>query len=459
MRRFHIVCVTRDLAKTLVIETAAGWLLPWLDDNPTLELPEQVQTILRPLVASIDIVHEAPLPDTVTADQIVQGYCLVVTSHQSSSSSSSSPANSKLVANSELSVRPALLRFQHQAWLLAMERLHAPIADFDSVTQVEAALEWVARRVAECSRGRVQSIIRHRCSRHEYVARLDTTSGTMYFKGGVERVADEGVLTALLHALDATIVPETLAIDVGSGRWIYRELPGSLMAGSSPTMSTVLDVVSVLTGLQKRAVTAPAVRDQLRARCLTAVDLFEAADRTIQSVFARGVSGDQNVDDAASVIESWRSEKDEMFERCLGVDRIGIPRSLAFSDFWSRNILQTPGGGIGFIDLERCYWSYPFLPLWRLGRDVEDALETGGVARARIESAFVTAWSDVVAPSDMTTALAELPLLGRLFALLIASREIDLRERDLGSPLPPQRRAPVLLRQVRRLLDGLVNHA
>jgi hypothetical protein len=453
MRRFHIVCVTRDLEKTLVIDTAAGWLLPWLDDNPILELPEQVGTMLRPFLASFDIVHEAPLPDTATPDRIAQGYCVVVTSDQPSS------AHGRLVANAELSRRPAILHFQQQAWWLALERLRAPVANFDSSAQVDAALEWAECQAAGCLRGRVLSMIRHRCSRHEYVLRIETTHGTMYFKGGVERVADEGVLTQLLHALDATVVPETLAIDVGAGRWIYRELAGALMAGSSLTMSTVLDVVSVLAGLQKRALASPPVRDHLRSQSLTAVDLFEQTDRTIESVCERSVIGGRNIDDTVSVVKSWRSERGEMFERCVSVDRLGIPQTLAFSDFWSRNILTTPDGGIGFIDLERCYWSYPFFPLWRFSHEVEQALQAGGAARTQMESAFVTTWSDVVSPRDMTTALGELPLLGRLFGLLIASRELELRERDLGSPLPLERRARVLLRQVRRLLDGLVNHA
>jgi hypothetical protein len=455
MRRFHVIATTPDLASTLVIETAAGWLLPWLDDNPKVELPKQIERMLRPLVSTFDVVHEAPLPDVASAQDIVQGYCAVVADGPPLS------AHVTFVANSDLEVRPAVLMFQRQAWSLALERLRAPVADFDSATKVMDALAWIERQVTARAEGRVLSMTRHRCSRHEYVVRLESTVGTMYFKGGTERVADEGVLTALLHALDARVVPQTLALDVAAGRWIYRELPGKLLSESMLTMDAVTEIVRVLARLQKRAVASPSVCGHLAARRLTAVDLFEAADRTLRTTFGHdfdSANGAHDVHEIARVAASWRSSRDALLERCITIDRLNIPCSLVLSDFWSRNILQTQEG-VGFIDLERCYWSYPFLPLWRFTSEVERTLKTGGVARAQVESAFVAAWSDVVSPDDMRTALAELPLLGRLFNLQLISRELDLRERDLGTPLSFRHRAVALSRQVHRVLDSLGDSA
>jgi Phosphotransferase enzyme family len=449
MRRFHIIAVTPDLARTLVIETAAGWLLPWFDDDPRVALPHQIESILRPLVSKADIVHEAPLPDVASAHGVVQGYCAIATVAPALS------ADATFLENSDLQVRPAVLGFQRKAWLWALHRLRAPTSDFDCWSQVTEALAWVERHVATRVGTRVVSMMRHRCSRNEYVVRLETMGGRMYFKGGSERVADEGGLTVLLHALDPTVVPETVALDVMAGRWIYRELPGTLLSESTLTMSTVTGVVSALARLQKLTVGATSVRDHLASRSVNAVDLFLAADGIVQSTFGKCVNGQQKADERARLIDAWLSSRDALVERCLTVDRLKMPRCLVPSDFWPRNILTTPYG-VGFIDLERCYWGYPFLPLWRYLHEVERALQPAERAGGQIESAFVTAWADVVAPQDMTAAFAELPLLGRLFDLLLASRELDSRERDLGSLLSKAFRADLLSRHVRRLLGDLL---
>jgi hypothetical protein len=451
-RRFHLIVATPDLGKTLVIDTAAGWLLPWLDDDPRTELPKQIDTILRPLISDWDIVHEAPLPDSASVPDVVQGYCVAAADGPVQST------HVRFVANSDLEARPSVLALQRQAWVLGCERLRAPVADFDSHAQVSAAMAWVDHQVATRSHGRVLSIARHRCSRHEYVARIESTSGKMYFKGGVERVADEGVLTHLLHGIDGRVVPETLALDVNSGRWIYRELPGILLSESKLTLGVAVEVVSVLAKLQLRAMDAPAVRNHLADRSLTATDLFEIVDRIVGSVFAHELDVFQKPDELSGLFSDWGSTRDAMFQRCLAVDRLKLPQCLVFSDLWPQNILAT-ADGVGFIDLERCYWSCPVLPLWRYSCEVERTLQTGDRSRGRIEASFAAAWADVVSSKDMTSALAELPLLGRLFGLLLTSRELDLRERDLGAPLPMIHRASLLSRHMRRLLDGVVDHA
>ena len=435
MRRFHLIGVSPDLSRTLAIQTSAGWLLPWMDDNPRVGLPAQVHAILSPMVSTLYILHEAPLQDARSTNQILQGYCAVLASGTILSK------HVQFVANIDLLVMPSVLSLQREGWLLALQRLRAPVADFDCRARVAAALAWAECQVRSHTGADVLSMARHRCSRHEYVVRLETTKGRMYFKGGRERVADEGVLTHQVHGLHPSVVPETVALDLAAGRWIYRELPGSTLVGSTLTMSTALSVVPVLVELQKRAAQSSAVRQHLSTRCLSAVDLIELTDRIVRS---------------EQINEGWPSSLYTLVERCLAIDGLNLPSGLVLSDLWAHNILITPTG-VGFIDLERSYWTLPFLSLWRFIQDVEGALQTGGVARTRIEAAFVSAWADVVNPRDMTTALNELPLLGRLFDLLLASRELDLRERDLGSPLPTGARATVLSRHVRRLLESALD--
>jgi hypothetical protein len=456
MRCFHVVGVTEDLTHTLVIRTTAGWLLPWLNDNPQEELPLQTEAMLRRMVSTSVLVHEAPLPLGPTLDHVVHGYCCALVRGPLYGTDIAA------VAHTELSVTRAIIPLQRQAWEFALGRLRAPVADFDSGPRVAAALEWAERQIIGHARARVLSMTRHRCSRHEYVMCVDTTQGMMYFKGGLERVADEGVLTGLLSALDAQAVPATLAIDVTQGRWVYLELRGDLLIGPQLTVKSAALAAAALAALQKRTLAAPTVRDHLRARRLTAIDLFDAIDLIVHDVadchnaaVDQDTAGRPDVDleGLEGALDTWRANRGAILERCSAVDRLNLPLVFVPSDFWPRNVVVT-ADGIGFIDVERSYWSLPILSLWRFTHEVERILQTDGIARGRIESAFSTGWADIITLTDMTRALAELPLLGGLFSVLLLSRDLDQQERDLGSQMPAPHRAIVLLGQLRQALKG-----
>jgi hypothetical protein len=105
------------------------------------------------------------------------------------------------------------------------------------------------------------------------------------------------------------------------------------------------------------------------------------------------------------------------------------------SDFWSRNILVTRGG-IGFIDLEESYWSNPWLPLWRLLHEADQALTPAGRARPVAMEAYVSEWADTIAPETMRRAGAQLPILGRLFSVLLVQRDLRAVQRDADQALP-----------------------
>jgi hypothetical protein len=444
MRRYHIIAVTPDFTQTLVSPTSAGWLLPWLDDNPRLTLPTQIDLFLRSLTTACELVHEAPLP-VVAGDPVRQGYCLVLVS---------APIVSKhveLASNIELESRPALLSLQRHAWRLALERLRRPMADFDSLAQVNDALGWAVDQIGRRACACVTSTMRHRCSRYEYVVRFETTRKPMYFKGGVARVADEAVLTGLLQTPGRQDVPETLAMDVAKGRWIYRELEGTPLAGENLTAANAAAVIPALVGLQQRSMSTPHARTHLHARRMSARDLFDAAERLVETVIAASPLPGRDAENVTRLADQWRENRHSVLDRCCAVDQLKLPRTMVLSDFEPRNIIVS-SGHVGFIDLERCYWSYPCLSLWRFVHAV-DALQTGGVARMQIESAFVAGWSDVVAPDDMRRALAEMPLLGGLFELVLASSELDIRERELGSVLPISYRATALAPRLQRLLE------
>jgi hypothetical protein len=359
----------------------------------------------------------------------------------------------RAIPDADLLTTPAVIPLQRHAWQLATSRTRSPVAEFDSWPQVAAAFQWAEEQIHQRADARVLSSRRHRCQRYEYVVRFETTAGVKHFKAGVNRVADEGLLTGLLSALAPGSLPETLAIDAAQGRWIYHELGGELLIDPSLTIETAGEAVSALALLQKRAAIDPGVRRHLGSRRLTMTGLFALVDQIVE----RGVgldiqSSNPDVDESEALIDAWRRRRDALRRRCVDVDLLELPHSLVLSDFWPRNVLRTPCG-IGFIDVERSYWSLPFLPLWQFAHAVERMLRVGEPLQRRIESAFVDAWADVVPPSAMRRALTDLPLLGRLFGLLLTSRELDLQERELGAALSASYRADVLSKPLDRLLE------
>jgi hypothetical protein len=76
----------------------------------------------------------------------------------------------------------------------------------------------------------------------------------------------------------------------------------------------------------------------------------------------------------------------------------------------------------------------------------------GEGVRFVITRAFAAAWRDIIPPDRMNASIVQLPLLGALFGLLLASRDLDLDEQSLGSALSPDYRAQRLAPHVRQVL-------
>jgi hypothetical protein len=285
--------------------------------------------------------------------------------------------------------------------------------------------------------------------RYDYVVRLGTTVGNLYFKGGLERIADEASLTDALATLTSGQVPSTITTDYASGRWLYHELAGDLLIGSAFTEQMATAAVRALASLQKRALTGSAVEEHLSRRRMCALDLFARVNETIEES-AETPDGD------AERLDQWRRESARIAGTCARIDALGHPLTLVLSDFCGRNLLLTTGG-IGFIDLEQSYWSHPWLSLWHFLHDVEQSGVMRNGARHRIARAFVSEWADIVPAGTMIQALTHLPTLGRLFGILLATRELAIQERELGEKLPARYRIKRLAPYIDRLLGCPTN--
>jgi hypothetical protein len=414
----HLVAVTPDHGAVITIQTRAGWLLPSVERLRMEEALAPVELMLRELSTRAEVVHLAPLPRT-TEGPLSQGYALAVVTGQLRSN------RVEFTPREALESTPPLLRAQRTALETALRRLRQPEADFDTDVAMTAALDWAAEQIFERCGATVVSAARHRCMRYECVIRLDTTGGPMYLKGGRTRVEDEGVLTERLWRLAPSHLPRTVAIDRAAHRWVYQALAGEPLKGPLLTNENLTLAVTTLAALQRPAMHDRAVHDCLRARELRACDLLREVDACVR---AAGLDPG-----------TWSPVANHLARACAELDDLDPPMTLVLSDFWSGNILRTPRG-IGFIDLERSYWSYPILPLWRLIHDLTRRSRAPDGFRGAIEEAFTTAWSDLIPAAALRALVTHLPMLGTLFALLLASRELDLEEQALGEPLTPASR-------------------
>jgi hypothetical protein len=441
-RRFHIVAVTPDLQEALAVQTSAGWLLPCLDDNPHHELPSQVEVLLERFADSAEMIHEAPLAQAPAIADATDA-CILATLGRVAIGSS----RVRLRPIADLLSGRALLPLQYQALTASVARLTYPQAPFDSPRQVSAVRAWIDEQIASHTGSECLSITRHRCCRYEYVIACESVAGRMYFKGGRDRITDEAAITELLWRLDPQRFPQTVALDRANDRWLYRALPGELLIGARLTLDSAVDAVRTLASVQKRAMTLSVeahFTDHAKHRHMNGVELLDQVDRMVE-----------RIDPPTTLRERWTTAVDHIRLICETLDALHLPQTLVLSDFWSRNILQTPAG-FGFIDLEQSYWSYPFLSLWKFLREVEHHLHARGQARAQLQRAFVDEWQDVVPASTMTRAFEHLPLLERLFSLLVVSRELDLEERGLGGALPNHYRSQRLATHIERCLEEVV---
>jgi hypothetical protein len=440
MPRFHIVAVTADLDRALAVYTPAGAWLPFLDDVPRTKLPAVIDTMFAQVAARMDLVHWAPLPPDPSFAGDSQ-YCLVIIS---------APVlwgSAELVSTSALLSGETLSTVQRLALNIALSRLRSPVYPFDSAAQVADALAWAERAIADRTGSPLLSKVRRRCERYNYVVQFSTTAGTLYLKGGPDRIADEATLVNLLWTVRPRQLPETLAVDRVRQCWLYSALPGEPLIGPRLTTTTAAAAARALASLQKQAMTVQAVEEHLSDRRLNAIQLLRRVNRMVEGAF----TSTRSAHDAVILIDAWRHSIWTIQNRCTEVDALSLPQTLVISDFWTENVLVTPDG-FGFIDVGFSYWSYPFLPLWRFTRDVERQVRTGD-ATVAITRAFVDEWADVIPASIMIQALNSLGLLGRLFAILMASLSLDLHERGLGTELPAGYRAAYLAPRVRRVLS------
>jgi hypothetical protein len=441
----HVVAFLPDLDRVLAIPTAAGWLLPHIDGSWGPGFTRGVEgMVASSLDAKADVVHVAPLSFEASG-RGSHWYCLVVVSAPAVSSPIAAMPPSTLLAT------PPLLPTQAQALRLALKRLLTPDAPFDSPARVADALQWAEQQTRERTGAQVVTVARHRCSRYDYVVRLHTTAGIVYFKGGTGRVQDEGALTQLLHGLSPQLFPDTLAIDQSARRWIYRELAGESLHGSAFAMDRVLTAVSALASMQKAALTVPAVQAHLSDSAIDATQLFDRVNHAVQQAWHTASD-----DTAGRGFDRWCAERDDIRSTCEAIDGWGVPLTLTLSDFWTPNLIWNSSTGVvGFIDVERSYWAPPVLSLWRLVSEMEKRLGKDCQVRERIEETFIRAWADVIDPKTMRGLLATLPFLGQLFATLLIVRSLDSRVQALGAELPPGYRANELAPHISRFLRAV----
>jgi hypothetical protein len=443
MPRFHVVGISTELTHALVFRTSTGTFLPCLTTS-RVGLPSVVEAMFAQLVATTDIVHWAPLPsnhDLPGSDW----YCVALIAKPVPS------RGVELVPTERLLTDGALPRSQRQALSIALSRLKSPVHPFDSATQVAQALAWAERLITGQCGNHVLGRSRLRCERYNYVVEYSTTEGLMYLKGGSDRIADEAVLADRLWSLRPRQLPETVAIDRTRHCWLYRAVPGQPLTRELNAASAAA-AARALASLQKETLDAPSVESHLFDRHLNAVDLLQRVDEIVEDACASIPS----IPEDAYPITAWRRSIQTIRKRCDAVDALALPKALVISDFWTGNILVTPDG-FGFIDVGYSYWSYPFIPLWRLTRDVERRLRTGD-AYTVITRAFVDEWASAVPPERMLHALESFELLGRLFAVLMASLTSDLHQRGLGIELPAGYRAGYLASRVRRVLATIHVH-
>lgn len=448
MIRLHIVAVTPDLASVVVEQTAAGWRLPSVDHVSRAGVAAAIRTTLERISATAQVVHWAPIaPDMEGVggggdEPRALGYCLAVVS---------GPLQAREVTCASvdsLSSGTAAVPRQRDALRIALARARTPAESFDSGPQVTAALDWAANEIVTRLAARITAVTTHRCARNYYIVAFTTTHGTFFLKAGRGVVEDEARLCELFRTVAPDQVPDGLSVDRQGDRWLYHAIPGEPLVGPRLTPARVDAVVQALVRLQKQAMNVPGVREHLASRTVRACDVLAMAGQLVTEVFRSPSSRD------AELLDTWADAGGEMRQACARIDALGLPLTLALSDFWTENIIVTERG-FGFIDLENAYWSYPFLPLWRFGLDVERRLPAEHGIRALIDDTFTNAWADLIPPRDMRRALADFPVLGRLFDLLMAECDVNRYQRVLGADLPTGYRAARLRPRLTALIVAL----
>jgi hypothetical protein len=298
---------------------------------------------------------------------------------------------------------------------------------------------------------RITGVARYRHERRDLVARFETDTDAVFLKAGRERFADEAIITQYLHTVVPDLVPETIALDPLTCRWLYREIPGVMMSTEVFGLHTVIAAVRALVVLQQATLGSKHIERHVALRRQTAVDLYHAVDSYVERAW-RSVPPSDAV---TPVLHTWRTLRQGMVRACEAVDHLEVPLTLVPSDYWSQNILITRQG-IGLIDLGNSFWSIPVLPLWRFVRDIKRRLPASDPTarestRSAIGTAFVEAWAPAIPPRIMARAIAQLWLIGRLFGIQIAAYDTDLTEQSLGIELPPGYKAVRLEGRVREL--------
>lgn len=348
VKTVYLVVVTPDLRQVAIVHGGKGWRLPRWDRLKRIP-PASGTNERLPLEAYVrptDIVHWAPLPPRDVSDTSGSYYCLAVATEHPADRHDGH-RNEHVLTECEYLLSDNTLTAQEQlAVRMALSRLEAPAVMFDSPADVSAAIAW-ARRQIDKTGARITSVARYRQNRRELIARFETSTGGMYLKAGKERFADEAILTQHLHALLPRHIPETVAEDRRHHRWLYRELPGVMMASVPLKRHTIVAAVRALVSLQQVTLGSDVVARHVAPRRQTATELFRVVDAYVE----RAWCSVQPSSPLAPVVGAWRTLREAMVRACTAVDQLEVPSVLVPSDFWSQNIIVTLGDGIGLIDL------------------------------------------------------------------------------------------------------------
>jgi hypothetical protein len=453
VRTVYLVATTQDFKRIAVVKGRRGWQLPRWDGSKRIPPGRDEPLPLTAHINPTDIVHWSRLPPRDFADTDGDMYCLAVLGKRVGGLADERLDEFVLLDREHALTQNLLSGREQLAVVLSLSRAEAPVAAFDSHEEVRATIAWAEHQIAEAACSPITAIARYRHDRHDLIVRIQTGPDAMYLKSGKERFTDEARLTQLLHALLPDYVPETIAAEPSTHRWLYREMPGVMMSTVPVDHHTTVAAVRALVSIQQATLDSEHIARHVAARRQTAIDLYRAVDSYVEHAWHSVHPSDA----LASVADTWTSLRDAMLRACAAVDQLDVPLALVPSDYWSQNILITPRG-IGIIDLGNSFWSHPVLPLWRLVRDTKrrisrngDVSAAGVSIRAAIGSAFIDAWSSLVPARVMTRAIEQLWLIGRLFGIQIAALDLDLAEQSLGMDLPPAYRAARLADRIRDL--------
>jgi hypothetical protein len=436
----HIVACDRRADHVLAGESCGRWILPSVTVNVGQSLLATVARALARLGIRGNIVHEARMADGWQPDRL-HSYCAVVME--------ASRRNATLRAIPSLDPTQAVWTVQSTAVNLVRTRLQSPSAPFDDVNEHVRAMEWMGAqiRIPDPDPGATTA---HRRSRFHAVTSVRTPRGDVYFKAGPGRVNAEAGLTQVLRRLLPEVFAETLAHDPEREWWLYAGVPGFPLSESFTEQDGLL-AVRTLARTQIRVCGERAMAAQLKGRELTGRILFARANETVAQLSrktpARSKAVDRGPSDAAVL---WSSIKEDVARCCDSLDVLQLPPTWVPSDFWSANILRDHSA-TRLIDVEDSYLGPAPLAVWRFLTDIDRHFRHDRGVRERMENAFKDEWRRMLDSTTLQAAFGLLPIVARLFGLVIFETGTHRLEQEMEAPLTVARRTQIFL----PLLEGM----